>query len=208
MDLRTIANEYLFECEYKKFSPKTLRIYRLHINYLLNFLGQKGITEIEDVKPQHIKQYLMAKQKAKNKPNYINGILSTYKTMFRYFYNEGYTDKILTQEVGNVRKEKVIIRTFSKEDIRKMLECYNGRTFLDVRNKAIIAMFFDTGIRLSELINLKEEDIKDDYILIKCGKGNMLLTVELLYNQHLTLRNLTHAQMRSRTHLFLREDVI
>ncbi|KAF5066185.1 Tyrosine recombinase XerD [anaerobic digester metagenome] len=172
MKIRTIADEYLYECEYKKFSPRTLSIYKQHINYLLDFLEQKGITEIQDVKPQHIKQYVMAKKKAKNKPNYINSILSTYKTMFKYFYNEGYTDKILTQEVGSVRKEKVIIRTFTKEDIRKMLECYNGRTFLDVRNKTIIAMLFDTGIRLSELINLKEDNIKDDYILIKCGKGS------------------------------------
>ncbi len=121
MKIRTIADEYLFECEYKKFAPRTLRIYRQHINFLLDFLEQKGITEIEDVKPLHLKQYLMAKQKAKNKPNYINGILSTYKTMFRYFYNEGYTDKILTQDVGNVRKEKVIIRTFTKENIKKCL---------------------------------------------------------------------------------------
>ncbi|AMJ41717.1 tyrosine-type recombinase/integrase [Anaerotignum propionicum] len=172
MDLRTIANEYLFECEYKKFSPRTLRIYNLHINYLIDYLNQKGITEVEDVTPQHIKQYLMAKQRARNKPNYINSILSTYKTMFRYFYKEGYIDNIPTEEVGSIRKEKVIIRTFTKEDIRKMLEYYNGRTFLDVRNKTIIAMFFDTGIRLSELIDLKEEDIKDDYILIKCGKGS------------------------------------
>ncbi|HBF65084.1 MAG TPA: hypothetical protein DDW34_04205 [Clostridium sp.] len=53
-----------------------------------------------------------------------------YKIMFRYF-------KIPTQEVGNVRKEKDIIRTFTKEDIRKKLKCYSDNTFLDV------------GIRLS-----------------------------------------------------------
>jgi len=68
-----------------------------------------------------------------------------YKIMFRYF-------KIPTQEVGNVRKEKDIIRTFTKEDIRKKLKCYSDKTFLDVGIRLSLQCFFDTGIRLTELI--------------------------------------------------------
>lgn len=55
--------------------------------------------------------------------------------------------------------------------LRKWFEFYDGNKFLDIRNKTILITFFDTGIRLSELLNLKPEDIKDGYIIIVNGKG-------------------------------------
>lgn len=122
MELRVLADEYLFECECRKLSSKTVENYRKQITYFLEYLkNEYGITKLEEVKTQHIKHYLMSKQKAGNKPNYINDLLKVCKTMFKFFYEEGYTDTLITEKVKNVKKEKVIIRTFSKNEIKKMI---------------------------------------------------------------------------------------
>ena len=64
--------------------------YSKHIGYLLNYLeNEKDVTKLEEVKPQYIKQYIIEKQKAGNKPNYINDLIKVYKTLFKYLYDEG-----------------------------------------------------------------------------------------------------------------------
>lgn len=172
MNLAELTDEYLFDCECRKLSKKTVENYRKQIGYLLQYLKEEcSVTDIEEIKTRHIKQYLLAKQKAGNKPNYINDLLKVYKTMFRYFYNEGYTETLITEKIHNVKKEKVIIRTFTKENVKAMINFYSGNDFLSIRNKTIMIVLFDTGIRLSELLNLKTIDLKEDYIIVVNGKG-------------------------------------
>lgn len=172
MYLKEAADEYLFECKCRKLSKRTVDNYSKHIGYLLNYLeNEKDVTKLEDLKPQYIKQYIIEKQKAGNKPNYINDLIKVYKTLFKYLYDEGYTETLITEKIKNVKKEKVIIRTFTNDNIKDMISYYKGNDFLSIRNKTILIILFDTGIRLSELLNLKEKDIKDDYIVIVNGKG-------------------------------------
>ena len=70
-----------------------------------------------------------------------------------------------------MKQPKTKILTFSEDEIRRLLNHFNGRDFMSIRNRTILAMFFDTGIRLTELMTLKPEQIHEEYILIH-GKGN------------------------------------
>ena len=62
-------------------------------------------------------------------------------------------------------------RTFTEQEVKKLTEYYSGHTFMEVRNRLMLMTFFDTGIRVSELIDLKLSQVKDEYILIH-GKGD------------------------------------
>ena len=55
--------------------------------------------------------------------------------------------------------------------MKRMIQFYDGKDFLEVRNKTIIMLLFDTGMRCNEMILMEPEDIKPDYILVKHGKG-------------------------------------
>ena len=70
-----------------------------------------------------------------------------------------------------MRSPKVSIRTFSEQELKKMSNYYQGYDYLNIRNKVIMLLLIDTGIRLSELIGLKKEQLKYDYIIIR-GKGD------------------------------------
>ena len=72
----------------------------------------------------------------------------------RYAYEEQYTDKLITERIRNLRQPKVIIKTFTNIEIKKMIDYYNGYDFLTLRNKTILCMLFDTGMRLNEILTL------------------------------------------------------
>ena len=119
----------------------------------------------------YIKAYLMMLHERGAKPQYINDQLKAFKVLFRYLYEEGYTDSILTERIKNVKQPKTIIKTFTEQEVKKMTEYYSGHTFMEVRNRLMLMTFFDTGIRVSELIDLTLSQVKDEYILIH-GKGD------------------------------------
>lgn len=172
MLLTDAAKEFEFNCQCRKLSDKTIRNYGKLIGYLLDYLKeQHKVLCLEDVRPMYIKAYLMMLQERGAKPQYINDQLKAFKVLFRYLYEEGYTDSILTERIKNVKQPKTIIKTFTEQEVKKLTEYYSGHTFMEVRNRLMLMTFFDTGIRVSELIDLKLSQVKDEYTLIH-GKGD------------------------------------
>jgi len=172
MLLTAVRDEFSFHCQCRKLSPRTIKNYTKQIDYLLRFLQEeKKTTHIEDVKPRDIKEFLLNMSKAGRTANYVNDLLKAFKVFFRYAFEEGYTDELLTQKIHNAKKPKVIIRTFTEPELKRMSNYYQGYDYLTIRNKVIMMLLIDTGIRLSELTGLTEEQIKFDYIIIH-GKGN------------------------------------
>ena len=172
MLLTAIKDEFIFHCQCRNLSPKTIANYTKQIGYLLRYLNQEHqITHIDDVEPRHIKAFLLNMSKTDHTANYVNDLLKAFKVFFRYAYNEGYTETILTDKIHNMKKPKVIIRTFSEQELKNMSNYYKGHDYLTIRNKVIILLLIDTGIRLSELTHLTAAQIKHDYIIIR-GKGN------------------------------------
>jgi integrase/recombinase XerD len=71
----------------------------------LDYLSSEhGVTELEKVKPQMIKQYMMSMQKRGRKPQYINDLLKAFKCFFRYVFDENYTDVLITEKIKNVKQ--------------------------------------------------------------------------------------------------------
>ncbi|MDM5358808.1 tyrosine-type recombinase/integrase [Peribacillus sp. ACCC06369] len=69
-----------------------------------------------------------------------------------------------------MKEEKVIIKTFTDKEVANMIAAYDFKTYLNARNKVIIAMFIDTGMRMSELINLRSSWFNETNIKV-FGKG-------------------------------------
>lgn len=164
--------EYLFTCQVRRLSPKTIDNYRKQICYWQRYLKEVcDIQDVEAVRPVHIKGFIALRQQDGRKPAYINDLLKVFRSFYQYCVEEGYVTVSPLDKVKNVKQPKVIISTFTLMDIKKMLACYGGADFLSVRNRAILATFFDSGIRCAELMNLTDDKIKSDYMLIH-GKGD------------------------------------
>jgi len=171
MMMRELVTEFEFDCRVRELTPKTVRNYTKQLSYFLKFLEQDyGIVELDDVRPMHIKAFLGEFQLKGCKPSYINDLLKAVKCLFGYAHREQYTEELISKKIKNLKEPKVLIHTFSPTEIADMVNYYKGIDYLSIRNKVITMILFDTGIRVAELIDLKPEQIQDNYFIIH-GKG-------------------------------------
>lgn len=172
MRINTAIKEYLVEIEIKKYSERTIYVAKVKLRKFMEFCNENDIEDTEDITPSTIKLYTQHMTRQGMKGTTINGTLKTIKSFIQYCYEEDFGG-FNTKRGGFkwVRQEKPIITTFSRRDVKSMLDSCRGMDFFSVRDNAIITMLFETGIRCLESINIKPEDIKDDYIIIQ-GKNN------------------------------------
>ena len=164
--------EFGFDCKARKLSDKSISNYQKQLRYLLRYLeAEFQVNQVEEVRSFHIKQFLVDMADKGRKPQYINDLLKVFKTFFNYMKKEGYIKERPTASIHNMKQPNVKIITFSEDEIRKMLHYYQGRNFLNIRNRTMIALFFDTGMRLTEVMTQRPEQIREDSIIVH-GKGN------------------------------------
>lgn len=172
MLLQDILKEFVFDCEVRKFSKRTIKGYRNNNALFFNFIGKEyGIAELEKITSAHIKWYIQFLAKKGLAETYINGILKSFRAFFKYCLQEEYITDNPCRKVSWQKEPKVIIQSFLDAEVASMLKVFDYSDYLNARNKTILAFLFDTGIRNLELCTMKHQDIKDTYITIK-GKGN------------------------------------
>ena len=171
MFLTELIREFLFDCKVRELSDLTVKNYEKQLQKFRHFVRENfQVIQFEELKPIHVKEYISSLQDRGCKPAYINDLLKAVKCLCSYAQREGYSEEILTKRIRNVKQPKVLIHTFSTKDISLMIKYFNGSDYMSVRNKMILMVFFDTGIRLAELTNMKMDQIQDSYFIIY-GKG-------------------------------------
>lgn len=182
MKLYVTVEEFLYAKKIENQTERTLRGYKNALNLFANWLQKEWtIDELEKIRVIHLKQYVAYHLKMGHKATYVNGIIKILRAFFKYTNGEDYTD-IAYEKVAWVREEKPVIKAFSAQDARQLLEYYDNKSYLSCRNRTIITMFLETGIRCKELIDMQPEDIKENYILIH-GKNHK----ERLYTEKVTI---------------------
>ena len=164
--------EFKVECDLRRLSPKTTKGYYNNTALFLHYLQKhENMDQIVEIRHQHIKRYIQYLLGKKLSPSYINGILKCLRAFFKYAYGEGYITANPTVRVNWQREGKVLVKTFTDEEVAALLNAFDFSGYLSARNKLILAIAFDTGARNTEICSILESDILDNVILIH-GKGN------------------------------------
>ena len=170
MLLEDAIKEYVYEIQIRNYTPRTIKGYKNNVLRFSQFIkNQWGVIELEEVSPAHIKQYLTSLKDKGRSPVYINTILKNLRSFFQYCYEEGYCMNIAKKVIW-LKEKKTVVSTFNDVEVKKMLEYWKFSSYLHARNRCIIAVLFDTGIRNLELCQLKKLDVKETVIHIM-GKG-------------------------------------
>lgn len=172
--LEDILKEFLYHIDIQNYSKRTQKGYKNNNLAFIKYLSNEfQIDELEDIRTQHIKSYLMHLKNKGRKESYVNTILKNIRSFFNYCVEEGY----ITQKqnpclnVKWMKEPKTLIKTFSDEEIVRMLNVYKLTTYMQARNKLILMFLIDTGMRATELCQLTHNDIFETTIRIR-GKGN------------------------------------
>lgn len=171
MKVKECIAEFLYECQIRQFTKKTVKGYRNSLNVLQQFLDSKGIEQIEDVSVIVLKSFFAEMIKTNHKETYINGLLKVCRALWKYLCEQEYITANPTLKVKWAKEPKTIIETFSDDEVKRMLKVYSkGKDYLSIRNQTVMEMLFDTGVRCFELCELSNKAIEDSYIRIY-GKG-------------------------------------
>lgn len=138
MFMSEAIQEFGFDCKIRKLSPKTIANYQKQLKYLQRYLDNEfKVKEVEAIKSVHIKQFLSMKDDQGCKARYINDLLKVFKTFFNYMKKEGHIKERPTANIKNMKQPKVKILTFNSSEVRKLLNYFNGKSFLDIRNNTL-----------------------------------------------------------------------
>jgi len=179
--------QYLIE-KFKRFldieknvSEHTLRNYISDLEQFHQFLkatslclkDTKGDIDLRDIDNLIIRSYMgYLHVKIGNSGKTVARKLSTLRSFFQYLIREGYTDKNYPKMVSTPKQEKRIPSFLSVDDIYKLLESPKGMKPLVLRDLAILELFYASGIRISELVNLDLKDLNfQDRFVKVLGKG-------------------------------------
>lgn len=172
MLLEDTLKEFLLECELRQYSQRTIRHERNSLQKMIYFIGETyGVTQLEKVKHIHLKGYVKYLTDLGRKETYVNGLIKSFRAFFKYCTEEEYIEVNPALKLSFQKEPEILITTFTDQEVEAMVNYYKGRRFLDIRNKLIMVILFDTGIRCSELCELKVTDVRANVINIQEGKG-------------------------------------
>lgn len=164
-------NAFLICCKVDGLSPATLRYYRQKIAAFVKFSYEHQVKELDQVNATHIRLFILKLQKT-NCPVSIHDFYRALKRFFNWMVEEGLLEKNPMSPIRPPRIPRKIVKPFTASQINTLLELCDDRKFLGARNKSIVLMFLDTGLRLSELAGIQLGDIDIDRGVIKVmGKG-------------------------------------
>ena len=162
---------FLLSCQVDNFSNHTILDYRKKIGQFIRFAAKIGVNEPELVTIDHIRLFLL-NQKETSNPTTIHNHYRNLKRFFNWLIQEGKLKKSPMAPMKPPLVPKTLIKPLAANQLRQLLSLCNEDTFLGLRNKAIIFIFLDTGIRLSEMTGMQIEDLNFDRGIIKImGKG-------------------------------------
>lgn len=168
----TLINNYLKYLEIeKRYSSKTIDNYKIDLEFFLSFF--KNDKAISDITYDDLRNYLqfLCEKNYSNKT--ISRHISSLKSFYKYLVNHNVIVNNPTELLSSPKASFRLPTYLNVEELDDLLNTPNRESKVGKRDILILEMFYATGVRLSELVNIKFSDIdfKNRMIKIK-GKGS------------------------------------
>jgi len=193
MQLSTIVNKFLIYHELQGHSPKTLKSYKEFIGKFIKFTDNIDISEINE---EIISAYMLSlyRQQPPLSKATIRTQLVHLRAFLRWLHKSGYIKSELYEIIHPPKAPKKVVRIYQPHEIDEIFDNITAdKPWLVTRNKLIVALMLDSGLRRSEVVEAQVKNIDFTWNTLKVhGKGNKerfvplgKLTTELL-QQYIT----------------------
>jgi len=180
--------------------PKTIQAYDTVIRQFSTWYTDSGKTTITEIKPIDIKDFLgYLKHTLNRKQTTINKAIAGLKTYFSFLVEQGFTsdnpmNRIKIQKLPASNQFKDTSKWLTKEEQDRFISYLEleKNEFKRLRNLAIVDIMLYAGLRVSEVVDLKIEDVKingDVTLTIREGKQGKFASVTLVNKYSKNLRN-------------------
>ena len=181
-----LGDFYLYLEKERGFSIHTLRAYKNDLNRFASFLSNKSITGFRDVDRNTIRDFLGFEFDAQLSSKTVARRLASIKSLFKYLMR---SEQIKNNPAFHVKSPMIprsLPNFIDQKVINTLMESPNVSTPIGMRDRAILELFYSTGIRLSELIALNIGSVDSVRQLIKVNgkfrKGDNVLIMDENHN--------------------------
>ena len=201
---------FIFDRKVGNVSPGTIDYYRVKLSKFLAYCDREGIHQVERITPDDLRRFLAWLDDQGHNSGGKHAFYRAVKTFTRWYEGEAEPEgwKNPIRKVKAPKVEQVILEPADPESIAAMVATCKGKSFTDLRDKAIILTLLDTGLRAAELLNLDLGDI--DLIMgetiVKSGKGRKPRTVFVGKRTRRALRAYTAVRESTDQALFVSDD--
>jgi integrase/recombinase XerD len=169
-----LADQYLnYLLVEKGLARKTIESYSSDLRRFLNFIREKGISEIVDCDTQDILQYLIhLRQEGLGASSRARHLVSL-RGFFKFLLHEKVIDQNPAKVVDLPKKTLRLPDVLSPQDVKNLLDTPDLKKTKGVRDAAMLELIYAAGLRVSELTGLKLRDINLDGCFVRVfGKGS------------------------------------
>ncbi|ARU61962.1 integrase [Tumebacillus avium] len=165
-------------------AKRTLEQYRMNYEFFVKYLDLRGVErQVQQMTTELIRGYIVwmlhekvrfeghqyvpeSEKRVGLSPVTINTRLKTLRVFFRFLMGENVIENDPTESIKNVTEDEEEIRILTVEQLRKLLDAPNQRTYSQFRDYVLMNMLLDTFVRINEALSLKVSDIDFELGLI------------------------------------------
>ncbi|MFW8051855.1 tyrosine recombinase XerC [Vagococcus fluvialis] len=156
----------------RQYSEKTKEAYEDDITDFFSFLKESGNEDYLLVTLQDVRIYLAYLHDRKYSRNTISRKLSSLRSFYQFLMKNDLLSENPFSYIQMKRQQSKLPRFFYEKELNALFDSAEGNRPLDYRNQAILEVLYGTGIRVSECVNIKLQDIDfDASVVLIFGKG-------------------------------------
>ena len=156
----------------KQSSTNTQLSYQRDLKKFKAFCDSRGISSVKNLTAEDLKAYVDVMGEEQFKPATVSRNIASIKAWIHFMMDEGVIREDITRTLKVPKIEKKIPEIMTMNEVVTLLEQPVGNNPKEIRDKAMLELLYATGIRVTELISLKLEDLNLQMNYIICNDGN------------------------------------
>ena len=168
-NLRSFLNYLLVD---KGLSNNTVKAYEADISSFFQWLDNEDL-KYKNLQEDHVNQYISFLFQRKMRSSSVNRKISSIKSFYIFLVKRNFVKNSPLNDLVTPKQEKYLPESMSEAEVDKLLNSPDVANKIENRDKAMIEMLYATGMRISELVNLKITDVDMKRCVVKVfGKGS------------------------------------
>jgi integrase/recombinase XerC len=181
----------------RKASPHTLEGYRRDLDKLLRHMQKQNLASFAQLQPHHMRGFIAAEHRGGLSPKSLQRLLSSCRSLFRQLTREGALSHDPLAGVRGPKVHRKLPQVLDVDEATALVEGDGNDDALNVRDRAMLELFYSSGLRLSELTGLRWLDLDLDAGEVRVlGKGRKTRIVPVGRHAIAALRTLGEAEGR------------
>ncbi|MBQ9700944.1 MAG: site-specific integrase [Lachnospiraceae bacterium] len=172
----------------KNASENTLQSYKRDLNNMAKYFAEQGIDDVSRINGTNINSYILYLEKNGKSAATIARNVSSIKTFFRCMINHGQIKREPTENVQAPQNDNKKTEALSEEEMNRIIESITGDEPKELRDRAMIRLIMDAGLKVSEVLDICLTDINLQYGFVTCHGRKKDKTVKFSDDTSLLIR--------------------